>query len=74
MNKKWILNKRPIGYPKEQDFKLIESSVDELDEGEIIPKDLSKFDAKQIFNGVDKSRKGVSMCVFQDFSIQNSVA
>ena len=36
MNKKWILNKRPIGYPKEQDFKLIESSVDELDEGEIL--------------------------------------
>ena len=36
MNKKWILNKRPIGYPKEQDFKLIESSVDEIDEGEIL--------------------------------------
>ena len=36
MNKKWILNKRPIGYPKEEDFKLIESSVDELDEGEIL--------------------------------------
>mgnify|MGYP003321971366 FL=1 len=36
MNKKWILNKRPIGYPKEDDFKLIESSVDKLDEGEIL--------------------------------------
>ena len=36
MNKKWILNKRPIGYPKEEDFKLIESSVDELGEGEIL--------------------------------------
>lgn len=36
MNKKWILNKRPIGYPKEEDFKLIESSVDKLDEGEIL--------------------------------------
>jgi NADPH-dependent curcumin reductase CurA len=36
MNKKWILNKRPKGYPKEDDFKLIESSVDKLDEGEIL--------------------------------------
>ncbi|MFL2762889.1 MAG: NADP-dependent oxidoreductase [Dehalococcoidia bacterium] len=36
MNEKWILNKRPIGYPKESDFKLIKSSVDELDEGEIL--------------------------------------
>ncbi len=36
MNKKWILNKRPIGYPKEDDFKLIESSVDKWDEGEIL--------------------------------------
>ena len=36
MNKKWILNKRPKGYPKEDDFKLIESSVDKVDEGEIL--------------------------------------
>ena len=36
MNKSWILHKRPYGYPKSEDFKLIESELPELLEGEIL--------------------------------------
>ena len=36
MNKSWILYKRPSGYPKSEDFKLIESELPELLEGEIL--------------------------------------
>ena len=36
MNKSWILYKRPSGYPKSEDFKLVESELPELLEGEIL--------------------------------------
>ena len=36
MNKSWILHKRPSGYPKSEDFKLVESELPELLEGEIL--------------------------------------
>ena len=36
MNNAWVLNRRPIGYPKESDFKWIESPLPEIDEGEIL--------------------------------------
>ena len=36
MNKSWILHKRPLGYPKSEDFKLVESELPELLEGEIL--------------------------------------
>jgi len=36
MNKSWVLNKRPSGYPKLEDFKLVESKQPELLEGEIL--------------------------------------
>lgn len=36
MNKSWILHKRPSGYPKSEDFRLVESEFPELLEGEIL--------------------------------------
>lgn len=36
MNKSWILHKRPSGYPKSEDFRLVESELPELLEGEIL--------------------------------------
>ena len=36
MNKSWILHKRPSGYPNSEDFKLVESELPELLEGEIL--------------------------------------
>ena len=36
MNKSWILHKRPSGYPKSEDFRLVESEHPELLEGEIL--------------------------------------
>ena len=36
MNKSWILHKRPSGYPKSADFRLVESEFPELLEGEIL--------------------------------------
>jgi NADPH-dependent curcumin reductase CurA len=36
MNKSWILYKRPSGYPKLEDFKLVESRQPELLQGEIL--------------------------------------
>ena len=36
MNKSWILYNRPSGYPKSEDFRLVESELPELLEGEIL--------------------------------------
>ena len=36
MNKSWILHKRQSGYPKSEDFRLVESEFPELLEGEIL--------------------------------------
>lgn len=36
MNQSWILNKRPSGYPRKSDFKLISSDVPKLQEGEVL--------------------------------------
>tara|TARA_B100000029_G_scaffold3968_1_gene4685 strand:- start:1810 stop:2808 length:999 start_codon:yes stop_codon:yes gene_type:complete len=36
MNKSWILHNRPSGYPKSEDFRLVESELPELLEGEIL--------------------------------------
>jgi len=36
MNKSWILHKRPSGYPKSEDFRLVDSELPELSEGEIL--------------------------------------
>ena len=36
MNKSWVLHKRPSGYPKLEDFKLVESRQPELLQGEIL--------------------------------------
>jgi len=36
MNRKFVLAGRPVGYPKESDFKLIEESVRSLDQGELL--------------------------------------
>ena len=36
MNKSWILHKGPSGYPKSEDFRLVESEFPELLEGEIL--------------------------------------
>jgi len=36
MNRKIVLAGRPVGYPKESDFKLIEESVRSLDQGELL--------------------------------------
>ena len=36
MNKSWILHKRPSGYPKSEDFRLVESELPKLLEGEIL--------------------------------------
>ena len=36
MNKSWILHKRPSGYPKSEDFRLVDSELPVLSEGEIL--------------------------------------